>query len=339
MSTSALTQTEALTPARALAVVPELDGRRAAPVIEIAHLRKAYGTIVAVEDVSFTVRAGEIFGILGRNGAGKTTTVECISGLRAADGGTISVLGRDPRRDRSELHERVGVQLQHSALPDRMKVGEAVDLYASFYERPADGRELISSLGLEAARDQYYGKLSGGQKQRLSIVLALIGRPDIAILDELTTGLDPEARRDTWRLIEGVRDRGVTIVLVTHLTEEAERLCDRVALIDHGRVTALDAPDALGRQAATGKRVRLRSAGAHGDEVLRTLPAVSAIEHHGEDVVVTGSGDLVAEVVLALDRAGLRAHDVRTETASLQDAFLALTDESDHTTTTREGER
>jgi ABC-2 type transport system ATP-binding protein len=333
MSIAQLTQTEARGPES------RPRGRRAAPVIEVSHLHKAYGETIAVQDVSFTVLDGEIFGILGRNGAGKTTTVECVSGLRRADSGTIGVLGLDPRHHGRALRERVGVQLQHSAVPDKLTVSEAVDLYASFYEQPADGRELVASLGLEPARDHYFGKLSGGQRQRLSIVLALIGRPEIAILDELTTGLDPEARRDTWRLIEGVRDRGVTIVLVTHLTEEAERLCDRVALIDHGRVTAIGRPDALGEEAATSTRVRLRAAGAHGDEVLRALPEVNAIEHHGENIVVTGSGDLVAAVVLALDRAGLRARDVRTETASLEDAFLALTDETSHPTDDMETER
>ena len=335
MSIGPLIQTES--PAPAPPAVP--SACPTGPVIEVSHLHKAYGATVAVEDVSFTVLAGEIFGILGRNGAGKTTTVECISGLRTADRGSIRVLGRDPRRDGRELHGRVGVQLQHSAVPDKMRVREAVQLYASFYDHPADGRELLAALGLQSAQHQYFGKLSGGQKQRLSIVLALIGDPEIAILDELTTGLDPEARRDTWRLIEEVRDRGVTIVLVTHLTEEAERLCDRVALIDHGRVTALDRPDALGDAAATSRRVRLRSVGSRGDEVLWGLPQVSAVEHHGEDVVVTGSGDLVTAVVLALDRAGLDARDVRTETASLEDAFLALTHEPQHATTNTETER
>src|SRR6476659_3692156 len=195
--------TQELTQMESHASAPATRGLSAAPVVDVAHLHKAYGTTVAVDDVSFTVGAGEIFGVLGRNGAGKTTTVECITGLRTPDRGSIGVLGLDPRRDRRELRERVGVQLQHGALPDRMRVGEAVELYASFYRRPADGRELLASLGLEAARDHYFGKLSGGQKQRLSIVLALIGRPEIAVLDELTTGLDPEARRDTWKLIEG----------------------------------------------------------------------------------------------------------------------------------------
>ena len=302
-------------------------------MIEVAHLHKKYGATVAVDDVSFTVHAGEIFGILGRNGAGKTTTVECITGLRTADRGEISVLGLDPRRDRQELHERVGVQLQESAVPELMRVGEAVELYASFYREPADGRELIATLGLQDAQHTYFKHLSGGQKQRLSVVLALIGQPEIAVLDELTTGLDPEARRDTWRLIEGVRARGVTIVLVTHFMEEAERLCDRVALIDHGRVVALDRPGALAIAASTSKRVRFTPTEPFFDELLSALPEVSSVEHHGPEVVVAGSGDLVTAVVLALHRAGIRADDVQTETANLEDAFLALTDETTHADT------
>jgi ABC-2 type transport system ATP-binding protein len=309
------------------------------PVIEVAGLHKAYGPTVAVDDVSFTVEAGEIFGILGRNGAGKTTTVECVTGLRTPDRGSIRVLGLDPIQDGRELHERVGVQLQHSALPDRIRVSEAVELYASFYRDPADGLELLSALGLEASSSHYFGKLSGGQRQRLSIVLALIGCPEIAVLDELTTGLDPEARRDTWKLIEGVRDRGVTIVLVTHLMEEAERLCDRVALIDRGRVIALGSPDALGRQAATSKRIRLTAPGPRGEAALRALPEVGALERHGADLVVSGSGDLLTAVVLALHEAGLRPEDVRTEAASLEDAFLRLTEESAHDITNTETER
>jgi ABC-2 type transport system ATP-binding protein len=313
--------------------VPVSSDRSPAPVIDVAHLRKAYGTTVAVDDVSFTVHAGEIFGILGRNGAGKTTTVECVTGLRTPDRGEISVLGLDPRRDRRELHERVGVQLQESAVPDLMRVAEAVELYASFYREPADGRELIASLGLEDARHTYFKHLSGGQKQRLSIVLALVGRPEVAVLDELTTGLDPEARRDTWRLIEGVRARGVTIVLVTHFMEEAERLCDRVAMIDHGRVVALDRPGALAIAATTSKRVRFTATEPFSDELLSELPEVTAVAHHGPEVVVAGSGDLVTAVVLALHRAGIHAEDVQTETANLEDAFLSLTDEADHNDT------
>ncbi len=294
-------------------------------VITVEHLRKAYGTTVAVDDVSFSVGRGEIFGILGRNGAGKTTTVECVSGLRVPDAGAVRVLGLEPRQDREELHERLGVQLQQGALPPKLRVGEAIDLYAPFYDRPADAAKLLDRLGLAGKRGSYWRALSGGQKQRLSIALALVGQPEVAVLDELTTGLDPEARRETWELIDGVRDSGVTIVLVTHFMDEAERLCDRVALIDQGRIVALGKPAQLAGQAATGRRVRLRAPGQRGEQVLRALPEVSAVEHHGPDVVVAGSGNLVTVIVLALDRAGLVAGDVRTETGNLEDAFLALT--------------
>jgi ABC-2 type transport system ATP-binding protein len=215
------------------------------PVIEISNLRKTYGETVAVSDVSFTVDSGEIFGILGPNGAGKTTTVECLSGLRRRDGGAVRVLGKDPDRDGAELRELVGVQLQESQLPDKIRVWEALDLYGSFYRHPADWRELLDVLGLSAQRKARFGTLSGGQKQRLSIALALVGDPKVAVLDELTTGLDPAARRETWALIESVRNRGVTVVLVTHFMDEAERLCDRVAVIDAGRTVAVDTPATL----------------------------------------------------------------------------------------------
>src|SRR5215468_5810263 len=204
-------------------------------VIDVEHVHKEYSEKVAVDDVSFTVEEGEIFGILGRNGAGKTTTVECVVGLRRPDGGLVRVLGMDPQRDGPELREQVGVQLQESELPDKLTVAEAIGLYGSFYRTPADGRALLDVLGLAEQRNTRYKKLSGGQKQRLSIALALIGRPRIAVLDELTTGLDPAARRDTWALIEDIRRQGVTILLVSHFMEEAERLCDRVAIIEAGR--------------------------------------------------------------------------------------------------------
>ena len=193
-------------------------------MIEVSHLHKAYGPTIAVDDVSFTVRRGEVFGVLGRNGAGKTTTVECVTGLRTADRGEISVLGLDPRRDRAELTQQLGVQLQDGQLPDRLKVAEALDLYSSFYRAPADWRALLTVLGLADKAGTTFKKLSGGQKQRLSIALALVGNPRVAVLDELTTGLDPQARRDTWDLIEGVRDRGVTIVLVSGTRASATML-------------------------------------------------------------------------------------------------------------------
>ncbi|MEV4619586.1 ABC transporter ATP-binding protein [Asanoa sp. NPDC049573] len=213
------------------------------PVIEVNDLRKRYGGTDAVRDVSFAVEAGEIFGILGPNGAGKTTTVECVAALRVPDGGEIRVLGRHPRDP--ALRALVGVQLQESGLQDKLTVGEALALYAGCYREPTDWRALAGELGLADRLRVRYANLSGGQKQRLSIALALVGNPRVAILDELTTGLDPHARRDAWGLVRSIRDWGVTVVLVTHLMEEAERLCDRVAVLDRGEVVALGTPAAL----------------------------------------------------------------------------------------------
>lgn len=294
-------------------------------MIEVTHLRKAYGPTVAVEDVSFAVEAGEIFGILGPNGAGKTTTVECVIGLRARDEGSIRVMGLDPAHDREKLHQVVGVQLQASALPGKLRVEEILDLYRSFYRDPADVDDLVESLGLGDKRHDFYRSLSGGQRQRLSIALALVGNPRVAVLDEMTTGLDPQARREIWELIEGIRDRGVTILLVTHFMEEAERLCDRAALIDHGQVVALDTPAGLVAQARGGKQVSFAPSAPFEDELLVSQPEVRSVEHNGSRVVVTGTGDLVNAVILALHEAGVIAHDVALGSSTLEEAFLTLT--------------
>jgi len=275
--------------------------------------------------VSFSVAEGEIFGILGPNGAGKTTTAECAIGLRSPDSGTIRLMGLDPHADAAKIHEIVGVQLQASALPPKLRVGEILDMYRSFYRDPADVGELIEVLGLAGKRHDYYRSLSGGQRQRLSIALALIGRPKIAVLDEMTTGLDPQARRDTWELIEGVRDRGVTILLVTHFMEEAERLCDRVALIDNGRVVALDTPARLAAQARGGKSMRFLPSAPFDDRLLKELPEVRRVEREGARVVVTGTGELVNAVVLTLAAAGVTARDVQLDSSNLEDAFVRLT--------------
>ncbi|PYC72657.1 multidrug ABC transporter ATP-binding protein [Micromonospora arborensis] len=295
------------------------------PVIEVTHLKKRYGDLVAVDDVSFTVEAGEIFGVLGPNGAGKTTTVECVAGLRVPDGGGVSVLGLDPRRDAAQLRQRVGVQLQESQLPDRLRVAEALELYASFYRNPADPAALIDKLGLGEKRNTPYKNLSGGQKQRLSIALALVGNPEIAILDELTTGLDPQARRDTWGLIEQVRDSGVTIVLVTHFMEEAERLCDRVAVIDRGRVVALDSPAGLVSTVAPEQRIRFRPSAPIDDRLLTDLPEVTDVHRTGSQVVVTGTGEVLHAVTSVLARHQIVAADLRLEQSTLDDAFVELT--------------
>ena len=293
--------------------------------VEISHLRKTYGNLVAVDDVSVSVAEGEIFGILGPNGAGKTTAIECAVGLRRPDAGTIRLLGLDPHADREKIREIVGVQLQSGALPAKLRVGEILEEYRSFYRRPADVGELVEALGLAGKLRDYYRSLSGGQRQRLSVALALIGRPKIAVLDEMTTGLDPQARRDTWELIEQIRDRGVTIVLVTHFMEEAERLCDRVALIDRGRVVALDTPARLAAQARGGKSVRFLPSAPFDDRLLTELPEISRVDREGQHVMVTGTGELVNAVILALHAAGVTARDVQLDSSNLEDAFVKLT--------------
>jgi ABC-2 type transport system ATP-binding protein len=295
------------------------------PAVQISHLRKTYGPLVAVDDVSLSVAEGEIFGILGPNGAGKTTTVECAIGLRNADSGTVRLLGLDPRTERDQIREIVGVQLQTGAQPGKLRVGEILEEYQSFYREPADVGELMDVLGLTAKRGDYYKTLSGGQRQRLSVALALVGRPKIAVLDEMTTGLDPQARRDTWELVEGIRRHGVTIVLVTHFMEEAERLCDRVALIDSGRVVALDTPAALAERARGGKTVRFLPSAPFDDRLLTSLPEVTGLEHSGQHVVVTGTGELVNAVILTLHTAGVTARDVQLDSSNLEDAFVKLT--------------
>jgi ABC-2 type transport system ATP-binding protein len=248
---------------------------------------------VAVNDVSFSIQEGEIFGIIGPNGAGKTTTVECISGLRVPDSGSISVYGLSPQHDRDRIREFLGVQLQASAMPPRLRLGEAVELFAAFYANPLDPHEVLQSLGIAQFARVAFEHLSAGQKQRLSIALALVGSPKIAILDELTTGLDPEARRDTWALIERMRDRGVTVILVTHFMDEAEHLCDRVALINGGVLRVLDTPEAIAAQAGV-NRVRFIPSQAVDDEALYALHGVQLVERKGHYVTVTGTGALAA---------------------------------------------
>ncbi|MCK2243388.1 MULTISPECIES: ABC transporter ATP-binding protein [unclassified Crossiella] len=295
------------------------------PVIEVANLHKRYREHTAVADVSFTVERGEIFGILGPNGAGKTTTVECVTGLRARDGGTVRVLGEDPAHAGLELRAALGVQLQQGRLPDKITVWEALDLYASFYPEPASPERLIEEWGLREKRNTAFRKLSGGQKQRLLIALALIGNPKIAVLDELTTGLDPQARRDTWELVERVRDNGVTVLLVTHFMAEAERLCDRIAVIDQGRVVALDTPSGLVASVRAEVRIRFRPSIPLPPGFLESLPDVSGVDRSGSVITVRGTGNLLHTVTATLARAGIVAEDLRLDQTGLDDAFVALT--------------
>jgi ABC-2 type transport system ATP-binding protein len=293
--------------------------------VRIENLRKAYGSVVAVEDVSFEAPAGEIFGVVGPNGAGKTTTIECIEGIRRADRGSIAVLGLDPARQERDLRQRIGVQLQQSALPARIKVWEALDLYASFYDHAVDWRALLERLGLADKRNAAFAKLSGGQKQRLFIALALLNDPELIFLDELTTGLDPQARRAMWDLVREIRDQGKTVLLTTHFMEEAERLCDRVAIMDQGRLVALDSPANLIRSHGGENRITF-TADAGSESMLEALTGVTRVDRDRDRVIVHGRGDeLIGEVVGALSANGLAFRDLRTEQSTLEDVFLALT--------------
>ncbi|CAN5189078.1 ABC transporter ATP-binding protein [soil metagenome] len=293
-------------------------------VIEVSGLRKSYGPVVAVDEVSFTVRQGEIFGIVGPNGAGKTTTVESVAGLRRPDCGHVRVLGLDPQRDGRQLRQRVGVQLQQATLPERLKVREALDLFASFYERPVDWQRLMEQWGLADKRNAAFASLSGGQRQRLFIALAMVGEPEVVILDELTSGLDPQARRTTWELVRSVRDAGTTVVLVTHFMEEAERLCDRVAIIDAGRIVEQGSPKELVAALALQSRIRFS---ANGSELafLDGVPGVTRVALEGDEVVVHGRGPIMARVASALADHEIHPLDLRSEQASLEDVFLAHT--------------
>ncbi len=300
------------------------DRRGRQLAVTITNLVKRYGSLRAVDDVSFSIQEGEIFGIIGPNGAGKTTTVECISGLRAPDSGSISVYGLSPQRDRDEIREFVGVQLQESALPPRLKVGEAVELFAAFYPDPLNPQEVLESLGIKDIERSAFKNLSGGQKQRVSIALALVGNPKIAILDELTTGLDPEARRGTWALIERMRERGVTVILVTHYMDEAETLCDRLALINRGCLKALDTPEAIAALAGT-NRVRFVPSQPVDDEALHAVDGVQTVERKERYVTVTGTGDLAASLINALAATGIQVSELEARHGNLDDAFIMLT--------------
>ncbi|RFC72208.1 ABC transporter ATP-binding protein [Streptomyces sp. AcE210] len=295
------------------------------PLIEVAGLRKVYAGRAVVDDLSFTVGEGEIFGILGPNGAGKTTAVECVEGLRVPDAGRVRVAGLDPVADHDRVTEILGAQLQESELQAKLTVREALELYAAFYPHPADWRPLAERLRLTDKLGTRFAKLSGGQKQRLFIALALIGNPRVVVLDELTTGLDPRARRDTWQLIEDVRDSGVTVLLVTHFMEEAQRLCDRIAVIDKGRIAALDTPAGLISRAAGSTVMSFTPSAPLDEEALRGLPALASVEHRDGRVTLGGTDETVNAVITLLARHHITAHQLRVSDATLDDAFLDLT--------------
>jgi ABC-2 type transport system ATP-binding protein len=298
-------------------------------VVQVEGLRKVYGPTVAVDDISFAVQAGEIFGMVGPNGAGKTTTIECLEGLRKPDAGLVRVLGLDPQQDGHALRLLTGMQLQQSNLPDRMRVWEALDLYASFYPKTADWKLLLTQLGLEEKRNAAFSKLSGGQKQRLFIALALLPDPQLVFLDELTTGLDPQARHAIWDLVRQMRQRGKTVLLTTHFMEEAERLCDRVAILDHGKIVAMDTPAALIRSLEMEERVIFSIDGSLPAGFEKALSGDIGLKVDGNRVTVLARNGrqvpLVSEVVNLLTTQGIPFRDLRTEQPNLEDVFLSLT--------------
>ncbi|MET9120361.1 MULTISPECIES: ABC transporter ATP-binding protein [unclassified Streptomyces] len=294
-------------------------------VIEVSALRKSYGGRAVVDGVSFAVEEGEIFGILGPNGAGKTTTVECVEGLRIPDAGRVRVTGLDPVADHEAVSRVLGAQLQESELQARLTVREALELYAAFYPRPADWRPLAERLGLTDRLGTRFGRLSGGQKQRLFIALALVGDPRVVVLDELTTGLDPRARRDTWELIEDVRAGGVTVLLVTHFMEEAQRLCDRIAVVDRGRVAALDTPAGLIRRASRSTVISFTPSTPLDEREVAALPRLASVAHQDGRITLGGTDETVDAVLTLLARRHITAHQLRVTDATLDDAFLDLT--------------
>jgi ABC-2 type transport system ATP-binding protein len=298
-------------------------------IIEVKNLHKRYGKTIAVEDISFEVHEGEIFGMVGPNGAGKTTTIECIEGLRKPDQGTIRVLGVDPQADSHALRMNTGMQLQQSSLPDHMKVWEALDLYSSFYPNPVNFNGLIDQLGLAGKSETQFKKLSGGQKQRLFIALAILPNPKLVFLDELTTGLDPQARHAIWDLIREIRAQGKTVLLTTHFMEEAERLCDRVAIIDNGQIVATDTPQALIRNLAIEERVSFSISGKISPEWQESLASLGQMAIQGDRITIQGQStetrQLVVAVVNQLSSLKIPFHDLRTEQPTLEDVFLQLT--------------
>jgi ABC-2 type transport system ATP-binding protein len=295
-------------------------------IIEVNEITKQYGSVQAVDGVTFHVEEGEIFGIVGPNGAGKTTTIECIEGIRRPDSGSVGLLGYVPWKDRLEVAERIGIQLQESALPLRIRVRESLDLFGALYEEHEDSQVLLDRLELADKAKAMFGKLSGGQKQRLFIALALVNRPQVVFFDELTTGLDPHARRSMWDLVRQIRDQGATVFLTTHFMEEAERLCDRVLIMDEGRIVALDTPEALIRSLGVERRLVFNVAEDWDSQSLVELPQVDRVEQIGERVVVYGSGErFVSSVVHGLETSDVDFRDLRTQDPTLEDVFLSMT--------------
>jgi ABC-2 type transport system ATP-binding protein len=295
-------------------------------VIEVNNLQKSYGKLKAVDGISFDVKRGEIFGIVGPNGAGKTTTIECIEGLRNFDKGEISVLNLNPIKDCINFRNRVGMQLQESSLPARLKVWEIIDLYASFYDKSLNQKDLLKKFGLVEKKNDYFSKLSGGQKQRLFIILALLNDPDVIFLDEITTGLDPQARRAMWKMMIEIRNSGKTILLTTHFMEEAEYLCDRVAIIDNGHIIALDTPENLVKNLNGCVQISFLIKEDFEIKILESLNGIINIKIIDNKVVIHGNGkNILLDVVNLLSESKIDFTNLNMKQPNLEDVFLELT--------------
>ncbi|MCL0058500.1 ABC transporter ATP-binding protein [Dehalococcoidia bacterium] len=297
-------------------------------VIKVENLHKYYKDVKAVNGISFEVFEGEIFGIVGPNGAGKTTMVECIEGLRTPDKGIIEILGLTPRKDGQTLRQQLSIQLQEGLLPQKLKVWEALDLFASLYKLSLPWQPLLEDLALSDKRNSYFETLSGGQKQRLFIAMSLVNDPRIVFFDELTTGLDPQARRSMWDMVKRTRDRGKTVVLVTHFMDEAERLCDRVAIVDKGQIIALDTPANLIKGLNTELQIMVSLDDPWVLSEVEKLSNISKIQRNGEQIVIYCNNDkAVDEVVSIFTKNNIRFYDYSVGGPSLEDVFLSLTGE------------
>lgn len=295
-------------------------------VIEVENLVKKYDGVTAVDNASFEVYEGEIFGMVGPNGAGKTTTIECVEGLREKDSGTIRVFSQDISKANQSLKIKIGIQLQESSLPDKIKVREAMEMFSSFYPQTIDWKNLLVKLNLEDKVNSYFRDLSGGQKQRLFIAIALINNPELIFLDELSTGLDPQARHTMWDLIKDIRNEGKTIFMTTHYMEEAELLCDRVAIIERGKIVALDTPQNLIKSLGQEKRLIFSLESEFSVEKLRKIEGITEVEKIGDRIIIHGREDeFIYRVMSILIKERIKFREIKIEQLNLEDVFLALT--------------
>src|ERR1017187_5263819 len=301
------------------------------PAISVQSLKKSYGNVHAVKGIDFSIQPGEVFGLLGPNGAGKTTTVEILEGLRPRTGGEVTVLGFDPDRQRQQLKDRIGVCLQATNMPEKIRVREALHVFSSFYTRNVDTNELLRRLQLEDKRDAFYGTLSGGQKQRLALALALVNDPALLFLDEPTTGLDPQVRAEIHGLLEQLREEKRTILLTTHYIEEAERLCDRVAIIDQGRIIAMDTPSRLQQQSRNASSIVVTCANPFPEPRPAWAEAPESIVDSTRPTLTVHSrrpAATLVDLVKWIDQQGLELTDVRLKQPSLEDVFIEMTGKS-----------